>query len=128
MPSDPSGSIAAIVLAAGMSRRMGRFKPLLPFGDRPLIWRVIQGVSETVSNIIVVSGYHAQELEAALAGLNVQFVHNPLYEKGEMLSSVQAGVRSLPANTAAFLVVLGDQPMVEGKTIDSLINSWRQGN
>src|SRR5437867_1049798 len=90
--SDQTGKVAAVVLAAGMSRRMGSFKPLLPFGDRPLIWRVVQSVIESnaVDYILVVTGHQSGDVEAALAGLPVQFVHNPEYELGGMLSSIQS--------------------------------------
>src|SRR5438309_6489053 len=92
--SDQAGNVAAVVLAAGMSRRMGSFKPLLPFGDRPLIWRVIESVieSESVNHILVVTGHQSADVKGALAGLPVQFVHNPEYELGGMLSSIQTGV------------------------------------
>jgi len=120
--------IAAVVLAAGMSRRMGRFKPLLPFGDRPLIWRVVESVvaSGVVDSTIVVTGHASAEAAGALAGLPVQFAHNPVYESGGMLSSIQTGLRALPPGTGALLVVLGDQPMVSPRTIARLCASWNE--
>ena len=125
MPQKPN--IAAIVLAAGMSRRMGRPKALLPLGDKPLIHRVVQSIAETdsLTCLIVVTGHCQKKVTAALRGFDVHFVHNPNYDAGGMLSSVQAGIRAVPIDIAAVLIVLGDQPLIRPETVQSIVNAWK---
>jgi CTP:molybdopterin cytidylyltransferase MocA len=124
------GSVAAIVLAAGMSQRMGRLKPLLPFGDRPLLARVLTNIAAVpdIFPILVVTGHAAQEIATAISEYDVQIVHNADYATGGMLSSVQTGVRALPPDISAFLIVLGDQPMVRPATFQTLLATWAQTN
>jgi molybdenum cofactor cytidylyltransferase len=123
-----SGAVAAIVLAAGRSQRMGRLKPLLPFGDRPMLARTVERLfaAEEISPIFVVTGFGAEEIARSLREYDLVFVPNPDYAAGEMLSSVQAGVRALPEDCAAFLLALGDQPMVLPATFRALIAAWRE--
>ena len=85
------GPVAAIVLAAGFSERMGRFKPLLPLGA----WRTIERVATMflaagIRDIIVVTGHRAAEISQAMAPLSVRCVENPDYPDG-MFTSVTAG-------------------------------------
>jgi hypothetical protein len=87
----------------------GRLKPLLPFGDQPMIARVVetlQGVGD-IHPIIVVTGNAASQIEDALREASVQFAHNSNFAAGGMLSSVQTGVRALPLDVDAFFLVLG---------------------
>ena len=129
--------VTAVVLAAGESRRMGRNKMLLPWGESTVLGRTLDNVrASVVSDVIVVTGHEREEVEAvvALAGrtqigddattaVSIQVVHNSDYAKG-MLASVQAAVCALPPATEAILVVLGDQPMVEPQTIDRLLAAY----
>ena len=129
--------VTAVVLAAGESRRMGRNKMLLPWGESTVLGRTLDNVrASVVSDVIVVTGHEREEVEAvvALAGrtqigddattaVSIQVVHNSDYAKG-MLASVQAAVRALPPATEAILVVLGDQPMIEPQTIDRLLAAY----
>src|SRR3954468_1634613 len=80
--------IAAVVLAAGMSRRMGRPKALLPLGGLPLIVRVVEPILslQVISPIVVVTGHHADQVKHAMDGCDVELVHNRDYEAGGMLS------------------------------------------
>ena len=121
-------NVAAVVLAAGMSQRMGRLKPLLPFGDQPMIARVVetlQGVGD-IHPIIVVTGNSASQIEHALRECPVQFAHNSNFAAGGMLSSVQTGVRALPLDVDAFFLVLGDQPAVHPSTLRVLLEARQQ--
>src|SRR5581483_1483868 len=97
-----SGAVAAIVLAAGMSQRMGRLKPLLPFGDRPMLARVVENIVEVpnISPILLVTGFAAQEIAEAVHEYDLRVVTNADYALGGMLSSVQTGVRALPPDCA----------------------------
>jgi molybdenum cofactor cytidylyltransferase len=118
---------ASIVLAAGMSRRMGRPKVLLPLGDRPLIAHVVGQVeaSPLISRVVVVTGSHDREIRAALTGHDINFANNPDFATGEMLSSVKTGLRALAdARPDAICIVLGDQPGVATATIDTICRAW----
>jgi molybdenum cofactor cytidylyltransferase len=116
--------IAAIVLAAGMSRRMGRPKALLPLGGLPMIVRVVEPMLATgfIDPIAVVTGYQREQVIGAMDGCDVQFAHNPDYERGEMLSSVKVGCCAVEGRCDAFFLALGDQPLVEVETYHALIN------
>lgn len=120
-------SIPAILLAAGLSSRMGRFKPLLPLGPRTLIEHVLASMcgSGLISESLVVVGHRAADIRAALAETpGIRFVDNPHYAQGEMLSSVQAGVAALPAQAPAFVLAFADQPAVAPATIAELIQHF----
>ncbi len=120
--------LAAIVLAAGSSRRMGQFKPLLLLGNRPLIWQVVHDVRIALpeAEVLLITGYQADHVRQALLDQDVRFVHNPHHEPGEMFSSVKAGIETLSATCDAFLIVLGDQPMVRQQTVRELCNRWNE--
>lgn len=113
---------AAIVLAAGLSRRMGRFKLTLPWGDRTVIGQVVATLEAAgVAAIVAVTGHRADEVVAALAGTTAQIVHNPGYASGEMLSSIQAGLRAAEASREAALLCLGDQPQMTLTTVRAVL-------
>ena len=117
--------ICALVLAAGRSRRMGVQKLLLPVGGQPLIARVVDEVLRSpVAEVFVVIGHEGERVAEALAGRRVRFVPNPDAE-GEMLSSVRCGLRAVPENCAAVLMVLGDQPGISANVIATLAGAFR---
>ena len=117
--------IAAVVLAAGMSRRMGRPKALLPLGERTLIARVVETIrnSGVVDQIVVVTGHRAEEIERELSSFDVKFVHNEDFADGEMLSSVKIGAGAIADQCDAFFLVLADQPLVSESTFRELVAS-----
>jgi len=112
---------AAIILAAGLSRRMGRPKLLLELEGRPIIRHAVERViSAGIRHVIVVAGPDHEGLARALDGLPVRFVVNPAPEAGQG-SSVGVGVRALPPGTTAVLIALGDQPGVPTEVIPALL-------
>ena len=116
--------LAAIVLSAGFSRRMGSFKPLLPFGSASVIERVIATIRDAgVETIRVVVGWNAESLISVLDRCAAPWVRNERFAEG-MYTSVQAGVRSLPLDVAAFFLMPGDMPLVQGSTLVRLIAEW----
>jgi len=123
-----STTVAAVVLAAGLSTRMGQFKPLLPLGGAPMVARVVESIQSVggIGPVVVVTGHQSERVRSALADLDVRFAYNEAYEQGEMLSSVQAGVRALPTDAGAFVLALGDQPVVKPSTIRLLADTWRR--
>ena len=130
----------AIVLAAGMSRRMGKLKALLPFGDAPMIARVVQSLqnAQCFDSITVVTGHAREEIEAALRDFDVRFAHNANFGNGEMIDSVQTGVRAIESTLdekkrlflfkkkRPFLLSLGDQPLIESESITGLCRDWNE--
>jgi CTP:molybdopterin cytidylyltransferase MocA len=118
-------TIAAIVLAAGLSERMGRFKPLLPLGGRPVVERVVRLFQDAgLAEVLVVVGQRAGEVRQAVAPLQVHCVENPGFREG-MFSSVQAGIRALPPCCGAFLIHPVDIPQVRVRTVERLIGTFK---
>lgn len=115
--------IGAIVLAGGFSLRMGRFKPLLPLGDRCVIERVVHLFQHTgIEDILVVVGHRGDEIRRAVARLNVVCVENPDFAEG-MLTSVRAGIRALSERCRAFFIHPADIPMVRRQTVKRLADA-----
>ena len=118
--------IYAIVLAAGESRRMGTPKQLLPFGGKTLLQTVVDRLLRSrADGVLAVLGCRADEVRASLADRPIRFVLNPAYAQG-MLSSVRAGVATLPPDATAALICLGDQPLVDPAVVDRLIETHRE--
>ena len=116
--------IAAVLLAAGRSRRMGAFKPLLPFGGGSVVRACVESLREAgAREVVVVVGHRAEEVRAALARRAcVRFAVND--EPGsEMGVSVARGVEALGGDVEAVLVALVDQPAVPSDAIRSLIEA-----
>lgn len=112
------GGLAAIVLAAGLSSRMRENKLLLPWKGKTVIaWVVLQLLKAGFTSIVVVTGRDRLAVESQTSFPNVKHVFNEKYENGEMLTSLQAGLRSLSGETNAVMIVLGDQPQIEIETI-----------
>ncbi|MGH9883352.1 MAG: nucleotidyltransferase family protein [Pyrinomonadaceae bacterium] len=119
--------LAAILLAAGRSRRMGAFKPLLPFGNKTVIRSCIDNLRAAgVENIIVVVGHRADEIKDHLRDSSVSYAVNDEPES-EMSVSIACGVRTLPETTGAVLIALTDHPAVSGEVIRLIIEQWRAG-
>lgn len=122
MPARPD--LAAVILAAGRSARMGVFKPLLPFGPNSVIERILSTVREAgVESVRVVVGWNADRLIPILEGHGTPWVRNDRFDEG-MYVSIQAGVQSLPADVAAFFLLPGDMPLVQSATLTRLIAEW----
>ncbi|HKS28065.1 MAG TPA: nucleotidyltransferase family protein [Pyrinomonadaceae bacterium] len=119
-------SVAAILLAAGQSRRMGAFKPLLPFGDVTVAEGCVRYLLEGgADKVVVVTGTRAEEVGRALSHLPVKFAFNSEAES-EMGVSIARGVEALPHETEAILVALVDQPAIPPEVPRALIREWRQ--
>ncbi len=118
--------IWAMILAAGESRRMGQPKLLLPFREKTIIETVVESiVSSKVDNTLVVLGSEHKKIEEKLKDLPVRIAFNPDFRSG-MLSSVRCGFKTLPDETRAVVVVLGDQPTVSKEVIDEIIDAYQK--
>jgi molybdenum cofactor cytidylyltransferase len=119
--------ISAIILAAGLSSRMGRNKLLLPIGKQSVIEHVVEAVSKShVDEIIVVLGKDAEDIGAVLEGFEIKIVLNSDYEKGQS-SSVKAGIKTINNHAEGALFFMGDQPMIKVKLINDIIDEFNKG-
>ncbi len=117
--------IWAMILAAGESKRMGKPKLLLPFGEKTMIETIVETVvSSKVEQTLVILGSDREKTEEKIKNFPVKIVYNRDFRSG-MLSSVQCGFKSLPAETRAVLVVLGDQPKISTNVINKLIDAYK---
>jgi molybdenum cofactor cytidylyltransferase len=118
-------AIAAVVLGAGRSSRMGGPNKLLAeIGGRPLIRHVVDAaLASRARPVVVVTGHQRDKVEAALAGLSVKFVDNPYFADG-LGTSLKAGIAALPADVDGAIVCLGDMPQVDAALIDRLIGAF----
>ncbi|MGI8917965.1 MAG: nucleotidyltransferase family protein [Pyrinomonadaceae bacterium] len=123
-----SGDVVALLLAAGRSRRMGAFKPLLSFGNTTVIHTCINNLrAGEVQDIVVVAGHRAAELKASLNDVeSIHFVVNA-DPASEMSTSIACGVRALPTTAKAVLIALTDQPVIPPVVIRSILEAWRGG-
>ncbi len=120
--------IGAVVLAAGMSRRMGQPKQLLPWGKTTVIGQVVNVLQAAqVAQIVVVTGKSREQVEQTLKNTSAQCVFNPRYETSEMLTSLKVGISRLHDEVQAVLVVLGDQPQIQVSVVQGLIEQYRLG-
>jgi molybdenum cofactor cytidylyltransferase len=118
-------NVAAIILAAGRSTRMGGPNKLLAeLGGKPLVRLVTeQALASKASRTIVVTGHQAEQVEKALHGLNVTLVRNPDFAEG-LASSVKAGISAVPDDADGAIVCLGDMPLISAHLIDRLIGAF----
>jgi molybdenum cofactor cytidylyltransferase len=124
--SNGGTSIAAIVLAAGRSSRMGSNKMLLPLDGRPLVWHVAEAAcASSADNVLVVLGNEAETVAAALPQGRYVRVDNPRYAEG-LSTSLQAGLDALPATIDGALILLADMPRTSHVTIDALLAAARE--
>jgi len=121
-------SIAAVILAAGASRRMGSGRPkqLMELEGEPLVRRAARTALQAGYNpTIVVLGYQAEEVEGALAGLPASPVVNTTWNEG-MASSIRAGIEAVPLDAAAALLLACDQPAVDGFFLIAMLHAHRR--
>jgi molybdenum cofactor cytidylyltransferase len=117
--------IWAMILAAGESKRMGKPKLLLPFGEKTIIETIVEAVvSSKVEETLIILGSDREKIEDKIKNYPVEIVYNRDFRSG-MLSSVQCGFKALPVETRAVLVVLGDQPKISKAIINKLIAAYK---
>lgn len=120
------GKVAAVILAAGRSTRMGTHKLLLPLGGRPLVsYAVSAALSSTASPVVVVLGHDAERVRHALPAGDVRIVVNGRYAEG-MASSLATGIGAIATSStpvAGAIVLLADQPLVTAEMIDGMIGT-----
>ena len=126
MRTDETGRVAGIILAAGMSTRMGQLKQLLPLGGRAAIEWIAEVVGRRLDQTVVVLGHRATDIAPVLAAYPVRWVVNAGYQTG-MLSSVQCGLRAVD-RAADYLICLGDQPRLSGAVVEQVLQARNQSS
>lgn len=112
---------AGIVLAAGRSSRMEAHKLLLPLGGKPLVeYSVNAALKSRAEPVIVVVGYAAEWVRAALPPGPYRVVENPRYREG-MASSMRAGIEAVPAAATGAIILLADQPLITAEHVDRML-------
>lgn len=117
-------NIAALIIAAGYSSRMGDFKPLLPLGKTRALERLIETYqAHGIESLYVVVGYRKEEIVEALRDYKVHIVYNEDYDKG-MFSSVQKGLRAMDERIEAFYMNPVDIPLIKAHTLKLLYEAY----
>jgi CTP:molybdopterin cytidylyltransferase MocA len=128
-PEAMPSQVAAIILAAGRSQRMGAFKPLLPFGEKTVAENCIEQMrGGGVETVVVVLGQdsRANKLRDQLRNYNIVFATN-LDPESEMSASVACGVRALPEGIQAVIINPVDHAAVPAEVVATLVSEWKQG-
>jgi len=128
-PAEPprASKIGAIILAAGLSSRMGTNKLLADVGGKPMIRHVAEAACASYADpVIVVTGHDAPKVRATLNGLNVEFVNNPNFTEG-LSGSLRSGLSALPEDSDGAMILLGDMPAIDTTLIDRLIAAFDPG-
>jgi molybdenum cofactor cytidylyltransferase len=123
--SPKGGAVAGIVLAAGRSSRARpRNKLLHAIGGKAMVRRVAEtALAAGLAPVIVVTGFAADKIRAALTGLDVAFVHNDDFAAG-MGGSIGVGVGALPTSAEACIILLADMPDVKPSTVAALVGAF----
>lgn len=116
--------ISAVLLAAGKSERMGRFKQLLRVDGRTFVEACADNLlASRAGELIVVTGYNEAAVRAALVDRPIRIVNNPDYEIG-MGASIIRGIESAASDSTGFLIALADQPLIGTHVLNQLISEY----
>ncbi len=120
--------VSVILLAAVESRRMGKPKQLMPLGESTILAQAIDNLlNSEVSEVIVVLGHKADEMKKAIAHRPVKIGLNPMYHQG-MSTSIATGLKLVNDNARAVMLALADQPFIDSKTTNKLIDAFFNHN
>jgi len=126
MDAKMNSPIAAVILAAGTSSRMGEAKQLLHLGEITLLDQVIENVrGSRVDEIVLVLGHEAERIKQSITTQSLKVVINDFYGQG-MGTSLRTGLSAVPSGVGGALIVLADQPFVRAATFDQIIDHYRQ--
>jgi molybdenum cofactor cytidylyltransferase len=117
--------ISAIILAAGQSKRMGKPKMLLPWGETTILGHVISTFQNAgILDVFVVVGGAHEQVEEIVKNSGARSIFNAEYANGEMLLSLQRGLETQSPQTQATLIALGDQPQIQKRTVELIIQTF----
>lgn len=118
--------IGAIILAAGMSKRMGMPKLLLPLNGEPLIsYSISLALKQKLNPIVVIAGQYIKEIEKVIDCDFVTYLYNPDYQSG-MASSLKLGIEAVSSQVEAAMIFLGDQPFVPDQVVHTLLTEYER--
>lgn len=121
-------TVSGVILAAGLSSRLGWPKQLLPLHGKPLLQHVLDAaVASTVDDIVLVLGAHREAIAPAIQTGRARVVENVRYAEGQSTSLV-AGLLAVDPDASAVLFFLGDQPAVTTETIDRIVAAYREAD
>lgn len=121
-----AGTVAAVVLAAGASTRLGQPKQLAPIAGRPALAYTLDALrASRVGQIVLVLGHAADEIASALDLSDVTVVRNDGYREGQS-TSVRVGIKALGDDVAAALMVVGDQPFLAPSVVDAVLHAYEE--
>ncbi|HEX4840575.1 MAG TPA: nucleotidyltransferase family protein [bacterium] len=116
--------VAAIILAAGASSRMGRPKLLFTHHGVPLVRRAVETAEGGgCTDVVVVLGANHEQYRPQLQGTPARLLHNPEFSQG-MSSSIRVGIEALAQDTQAAIIMLADQPFIDRAVIERLITTY----
>lgn len=124
-PPVTKGKMAALVLAAGKSSRMGAVnKLLIKIDGKTMVEHAVEAAGQAgINDIVVVTGHEQEKITAALKQYSVRFAHNPNYQLG-ISSSLTTGLHALGSDVAAALICLADMPRVSATEIKTLLAAF----
>lgn len=123
-----SDRVFGLVLAAGMSSRLGRPKQLLELDGKPLVTHVVErALDADLDGVVVITGSHASEVELELRGLPIYRVFHPQFAEGQG-SSLAAGIRALPSSVGAVVVLLADMPGIRSRDVTAVVHTWQRNH
>jgi CTP:molybdopterin cytidylyltransferase MocA len=118
---------SGLIVAAGLSSRMGAFKPMLPLGDATIIrWVITKLRTVGCHPIVLVTGHQSEALSAHVADLGVVTVHNPDYADSDMFFSVRLGLAALPPDTGQCFFTPGDVPLFAQQTLLCMMQALKK--
>jgi molybdenum cofactor cytidylyltransferase len=124
--STAPAEVAGVLLAAGLSTRMGQNKMFLSLDGQTVLHRAMTtALAAGLDPVIVVVGHEADRARAALEGAPVETVYNPDHARG-INTSLRTGIAAVPAGVEAAVVLLVDMPLVDPGMIRTLIARWRE--
>jgi len=125
---DRSDNVAGVVLAAGMSTRMGSNKLLLDLAGRSVLHRAVATANAAgLDPVLVVLGHESERARAELGTLPCTVVLNPEYQSG-VNTSLRTGIRAVPDHCPAAVVLLADMPLVDAAMLRTLVKQYREGS
>ena len=117
-------SVGAVITAAGMSSRMGDFKPLLNIGSMSIVKRIVATLKQAgAEKLVMVTGYNAEQLERHLSGSGIVFLRNEDYETTQMFDSAKLGISYLADKCDTILFTPVDIPLFTAATVAALLSS-----
>ncbi|MEM3386720.1 MAG: nucleotidyltransferase family protein [Nitrososphaerales archaeon] len=119
--------ISVVVLAAGLSTRFGENKMLYPIEGEPMVRRVVKtALSSSIDEVVVVIGFEAEKVKAALKDLNCKLVENPEYATGGQSSSVKCGVKVVRKDADAVMILPADVAFIDREVIDMVVEKYKR--